>query len=422
MSGFFPCGRGLSLAASAVLALVAGTLAAIAGTPAERRVEMAQSAISLHPEKVESHNALALALAQRARETSDPGFYEQAAAALLKSFELTPDNLEGRKIEAWITLGQHEFARALELARALQKRAPDDIFIYGLLTDACVETGRYEEAEKAAQWALDLRPGEISALTRAAYLRELFGDIDGAIELMHSAYTKTNPGEVEDRAWILAQVAHLHLLKGTIDYAEMSAQEALRLFPGYHYALGQLVKIRTAQKRPEQAIEVARALCDGAPHAENFYVLGEALARSGKKAEAAKIFAEFERKAIAEAAQADNANRELIFYYADRAAKPREALRIARSEIARRQDVFSLDAFAWALHRNGKNAEAREKIEQALAVGVRDPNFAYHAGMIAAELGLKGEAKGYLRKALDENASPEIARLARRRLATWAAR
>jgi len=42
---------------------------------------------------------------------------------------------------------------------------------------ALIARGRYDDAERSAQWMLDLRPGNIPALTRAAYLRELFGDI-----------------------------------------------------------------------------------------------------------------------------------------------------------------------------------------------------------------------------------------------------
>jgi hypothetical protein len=58
---------------------------------------------------------------------------------------------------------------------------------------------------------LDIRPGNVPGLTRAAYLRELFGDVDGSIELMEMAYRQTPPNELEDRAWILTQLAHLRL-------------------------------------------------------------------------------------------------------------------------------------------------------------------------------------------------------------------
>ena len=53
------------------------------------------------------------------------------------------------------------------------------MLVYGFLVDAYAELGDYAEAEKAAQWMLDLRPGNVPGLTRAAYLRELFGDLDG---------------------------------------------------------------------------------------------------------------------------------------------------------------------------------------------------------------------------------------------------
>ena len=59
---------------------------------------------------------------------------------------------------------------------------------------------------------LDLRPGNIPALTRAAYLRELFGDIEGALELMQAAFGRMPYQETEDRAWVLTQIGHLELI------------------------------------------------------------------------------------------------------------------------------------------------------------------------------------------------------------------
>ena len=61
---------------------------------------------------------------------------------------------------------------------------PDDVLVYGFLVDGYTELGRYADAEKAAQWMLDIRPGNVPALTRASHLRELFGDHEGAVELM----------------------------------------------------------------------------------------------------------------------------------------------------------------------------------------------------------------------------------------------
>jgi len=381
-------------------------------TPAEEKIAAAKKAIEQKPQSADAQNALAMALTRRARETSDPSYYDQAGEVLKESLKLAPDNFEARRIETWIALGKHEFSRALDLARALSKSRPDDVLAYALLTDACVETGNYDEAEKAAQWALDMRPGEISGLTRAAYLRELFGDIQGSVDLMQSAYNKTAPSEVEDRAWILTQFAHLQLLSGKPDVAELALTDALKLFPGYHYALGNMVKVRTAQKRYDDAVTVARDFIQAAPHPENLFVLGETLTRAGKSDESKSAFADFEAKALAESEGTDNANRELVFYYVNHADKPADALRIAKSELARRQDIFTREAYAWALQANGEIKEAREEMEKALVIGIRDPLFFYHAGIIAQKNGDHQQAVKYLQESLKQAERSEVCDLA----------
>ena len=382
-------------------------------SPAAEKIEIAKKAIEATPNSADAYNALALALSRRARETSDPDYYELAGEAVTQSLRLVPDNFEARKIETWIALGKHEFSRALVLARALSKSRPDDILAYALLTDACIETGNYDEAEKAAQWALDMRPGEISGLTRAAYLRELFGDIQGAVDLMQSAYNKTAPSEVEDRAWILTQFAHLQLLNGKPDVAEPALSDALKLFPSYHYALGNMVQVRIAQKRYDEAVGVARKFIVAAPHPENLFVLGETLAQAGKSDESKAVFSNFEVKALAESEGSDNANRELVFYYINHADKPTEGLRIAKREMQSRQDIFTRDAYAWALQANGEFKQALSEMEKALSVGIRDAVFFYHAGIIAQKNGEHEQASKYLHESLKQSERSPVADLVR---------
>jgi tetratricopeptide (TPR) repeat protein len=354
-------------------------------SPAEARIAIAHAAIEKSPSVARGYSDLALALSRRARETSDPSYYREADEALDRALAISPEDFEATKVRAWVRLGQHRFLDAYELARALNERAPDDVMVYGLLTDASVELGRYDEAEKAAQWMLDLRPGNVPGLTRAAYLRELFGDLEGARELMQMALSQTPPSESEDRAWILTQVGHLHLAEGDVTRAERALREALGSFPGYHYALGQLARVRTAQGRHVEAAALLRERQKAADHPENRYELAEALERAGEKMEARAAFSEFERAARAESAGPDNANRELVFYYTDHARKADEALRIAAGEAASRQDVYTLDAHAWALWAKGRKDEARLTLGKALAVGVRDPRVLEHARV----LGLK---------------------------------
>jgi tetratricopeptide (TPR) repeat protein len=392
-----------------------------AASPAEAKIAAAQQAVAANPKSAEAHSALAWALTRRARETSGHEWQAWAQEAVEHSLRLAPDNFDARKAETWVLLSRHKFARALEQARALNQRAPDDVLVYALLTDACVEMGEYAEAEKAAQWALDLRPGDIAALTRAAYLRELFGDIQGAIDLMQSAYTKTPPGETEDRAWMLCQYAHLELLRGAPDIAARALTDALQLFPGYHYALAGMVQAHTARGRYEEAVAAAREFYKAAPHPQNLFVLGEALTRAGEADEAQKVFADFEKQAIAAAMSSDNANRELAFYYADHGGRPDQALRFAALELKRRSDLFTRHAHAWALHASGKHADARVEMDKVLAVGIRDPRIFYHAGMLAEKCGDRKTARKHLEASLALAAQSEVAERVRAALVTLAA-
>jgi tetratricopeptide (TPR) repeat protein len=327
-------------------------------------------------------------------------FYAQAEDALKKSLELSPNNHEAEKIRVWLLLGRHEFPAALEAATVLNKKVPDDVLVYGFLVDANAELGNYRAAENAAQWMLNLRPGNLPGLARAAYLRELFGDVDGAYDLMDMAYQATVPTETEDRAWILSQMGHLRLIVGRTDEADSILHQALTLFPGYHYALGNLAKVRIAQKKYDDAVTLLQQRYEAAPHAENLYDLAEALQLAGRADDARKAFAEFETKSLAESSRKDNSSRELAFYYADHAHQPARALEIARQEFAWRHDVYTLDAYAWALHVNGQDVEARAQIDQALAVGIRDAKLFAHAGAIAMKVGNRDQAEHFLRESV----------------------
>nr|MBA3913305.1 hypothetical protein [Terriglobales bacterium] len=309
-------------------------------------------------------------------------------------------------------LGEHQYPAALELAQTLNKRVPDDVMVYGLLTDANMELGNYEDAERAAQWMLNLRPGNVPGLTRAASLRELFGDVEGAEELMGLALQADPLNDGAHRAAMLARMSHLRLLSGKTDAAEHLSREALTALPNYSPALESMAEVRTAQGRYEDAATLFSQRYQLSPSADSLFDWAEALERAGHGAGARKGFAEFESQAITQLNGKDNSNRKLVFYYADYSKQPSNALRVAEREYSWRKDVYTIDAYAWALHVNGRDSEALKQMERALAVGVRDPPMLLHAGEIAIGLGNTVAGARYLRQSLELHvADSEQARL-----------
>jgi tetratricopeptide (TPR) repeat protein len=293
----------------------------------------------------------AFALARKARDTADGRYYTQAEERVAPLLREDADHFEALKVRTWVLLGQHRFREALELARKLNRRTPDDLQVYGFIADACMELGLYKEAEQAAQWMLDLRPGNVPGLTRGAYLREIFGDLDGALDFMRQAYTRTRPEETGDRAWILTHIGHLLVEKREYAGAEKVLNEALRLYPNYHYALASLAKIRTGQGDHASAAALYRKRYEVAPHPENLFDVGVALSAAGELDASRRAFADFEKAARAEMDGPDNANRELALYYADYTRNFSEALRIMKREAAVRKDVHTMKVYEHVLSR-----------------------------------------------------------------------
>ncbi|MCI0568160.1 MAG: tetratricopeptide repeat protein, partial [Acidobacteria bacterium] len=184
-------------------------------SPAQAQIDTARAALQRQPSSVKDFNSLAVGLTRRARETGDVAYYQEATKALEEAHRLDPGNRQTLRISAWVAMGRHEFARAYTLARRFDRSYPDDFWNLSVMGDALMELGRYDEAEKTFQRMADLKPGP-AAYSRVAYLREIRGDLDGAMEMMQMALSATDPRESEDRAWLLVQIARLQELSGNL--------------------------------------------------------------------------------------------------------------------------------------------------------------------------------------------------------------
>ncbi|MBV9296479.1 MAG: tetratricopeptide repeat protein [Acidobacteriaceae bacterium] len=353
-------------------------------SPAQQRIDAAEKRVQANPQSWQAYNDLALALCRKGRDSGDVAFYDEAEKAVQRSLQFSPGNWDARKLEVTVLLGKHEFAQALKQAAELNHQAHDDIGVWGLLVDANVALGNYDEAERDAQWILDLRRGSALGFEKAAGLRELFGDIEGAIEFFRETDLRTSQNDTDQRAWLLTQIARLQLALGNAKVAGELLDQVAKLNPDSQLALATRAKLQMAEGHYAEAVASLRKRCDALPSSGNLYDLADALERNGRKEEALAAFQEFETKARAEMAKAFNSNLDLIYFYADHKNNPAEALALATQEIKIRHDSPTLDAYAWALYRNGKYSEAKTQMDRALAVGIRDPVYFCHAATIAS--------------------------------------
>lgn len=373
--------RFLSLVAALLTAawLSAGQ-ASTSLSPTAARIDAAAKLIASNPKSAESYNALAFAYTRAARDNQDETLYDKANAALKQSLTFSPGNYEARKLQITVLAGEHQFAEALAVAKELNRRVPDDIAVWGLLADVNIALGNYAEAERDAQWILDLRAGNSLGFAKAAVLRHLFGDPEGAFEFFEESRRRTSPGDVDEISWLLTEEGRMQLELGDLAKAESLVSRALHVWPQSQGALAALADVRLEQHLPADAAVLLEQRCRTLPNSENLYAWALALEENGEIQRSRSAFNEFEKKALTDPEPSVS----LIYYYANGKRNAPEALALAERRVKLHQDVATLDAYAWALYANEKYPEAKQQMDRALAVGIRNPTYSCHAAHIAA--------------------------------------
>ena len=375
-----------------------------------------RSRLAANPTDTGTLRDLGLALLQQVRETADASLYGQADEALRRAQELDPqDPLIGVGIGG-LELGRHQFAEALRTGRQVLKMLPDLPAARAIEIDALVELGRYDDADKAAARLLELRP-DIVSLPRISNLRELHGDVKGAIEAMQSA--AQSPGLApENVAYVTTLLGTLLVRAGDQTGAEAAYRHALDLVPDHAPAIAGLGRLAVGQGHLDEAVKDFTRASDILPLPEYVIALGEAQQLAGDETAAAASYDLARAEITLFQAGGVTVDLELALFEADH-GDPKRALELADLAYARTPTVRAADARAWALHRLGRDVAARASSDEALRLGSKDPLLRFHAGAIAAALGDAAAARRDLTMALGADAgfSPTGADEARRILA-----
>ena len=378
-------------------------------SPAQQRIAAARQQLKADPKKVQAYNELALAFLRRARETADPSYMNNAEDALAQGLKLDSADFQLQRTRVALLLSRHQFIQAKELASALNRRVPDDVMTYGYLAEADIALGNYPDAETNAQWMMNLRPNNTPALLVGAKLRMLYGDNHGAIEFLNRAYEQTSPIEVEDQAWIANQIASIQIESGQNDEASRTLEQAEQLFANCPYTMENLARIRMAQNRANDAVQLLIQATALDHNPDTLYRLARAQEAAGQSGEARATLAEFEKLAGDPGTVADESKLDLILMNSASPVRAPDALKLAQQQIALRQDVWTLDAYAWALYASGEFQDAEAAEQKAMAVGIQSAQIFDHAGHIAEKLNHSADASRYFRLSVQSNPASDFA-------------
>ena len=326
-----------------------------------------------------------------ARVTGDAGHYKLAEAVADCLQASYPGEAAALLLRGHVLHQLHRFKEAEQLARELVAKRTM-VLDYGLLGDALMEQGRLDEAVAAYQQMIDLKPF-YQSYTRAAHVRWMKGDLDGARQAMRRAIESASPRDPESSAWAWTRVALYELQANRLADARRAADTALTFEASYAAALLARGRILLAEGSRAEALKALTQAASLTPLPEYQWTLADALRASGRTDDAAAV----ERELVARGRSSDP--RTVALYLATRGADASAALSLAEAELEVREDVFTLDAQAWALAANGRTPEALSIINRALAAGTADARLFLHAGVIHADAGRRPEASRWLHKA-----------------------
>jgi tetratricopeptide (TPR) repeat protein len=367
----------------------------------DNSIETLQTRLKQNPDDEQAYVLLSAAYLQKVREVGDPTFYGKAEESLHRALKLKPDDFTAMIQMGALSLARHQFHDALEWGEKARLSSPGTALIYGVIGDAQVELGNYDAALETFQTMVDLRPN-LSSYSRASYLRELHGDVPGAIDAMQRAVEAGGPN-TENTNWTRVQLGNLYFNSGNLQAAEAQYNQALASYPGYVYAIAGLGRVRAAQGHMDPAIKLMNQAVGIIPMPDFVITLGDLYQVTGQTKAADqqyKLVAAIEKLYQANGVDLDL---EISLFNADHDQNLNGTLTLARKAYADRPSIYGADVLAWVLYKTGNYTEAQKYSAEALKLGTKDALKLFHAGMIAHALHDDQQASEYLQEALTIN-------------------
>ena len=331
----------------------------------------AKAQLMAKPNEVEPYLKLAEVFILEARVTGEHGHYYPAALqvindALAKTKEPNDLRFRALSMKAAVMLSQHEFEKALICGKEALKINAHNAQIYGVMTDALVEMGRYEDAVAMADKMISIRP-DLRSYSRVSYLREIHGDVDGAIEAMEMAVSAAFPG-YEQSAWTRLTLGNIYQTYGNLSKAAKQYHATLAERENYPFAIGALAEVEMEKgnlAKAEELLNEAKAIIPEV----GFYIQ---LAEIYKETDRTEQFDEIMKEVFAmlqdDVDSGHNMNMEYADLHLNLTKDYDKAMAFAKKEYLARPDNIDVNRMLAAINMKMNNFD---KAQQHLAMAER---------------------------------------------------
>lgn len=319
---------------------------------------------------------------QRARETGNLEDLVRAEEIARESFRVRArKNGLALHVLASALVGQHRYQEALAEVRVLAADDPTNLSYRALRGEIEMELGLHSSADSTfaslRSWSYKL-----TVAPRLARWEELNGHPDVAREILLSAredaLSQVNLPR-EQKAWFHLRVGDLAFRYGHFEEAEEAWTSGLALAPTDHRLLSSMSRLALSRRHWKRAIEYGEAAIAQSLDPATLGLLADAYAAIDDSTKSGEYVRTMELVVLA---QPGAFHRAWSLYLLDHDRQVAGVLRNVQAEIVERKDVYGYDLLAWALFKNGRTCEARVAMDQALALGTREPMLVRHAEAI----------------------------------------
>ena len=330
---------------------------------------------------------LALFYMRRARATGDYQDVLRSESAARKSlYNRGTHNTKARQALAASLLSEHRFGDALRIAQDLSERDASNAAFRASVGEIQMELGHYSDA-RASFASVAGNTSDLSVAPRLARWAELQGHPDSAYRLMNAtllAVVDRPEVPAEQKAWFWLRIGDLQLRRGKIDEAASDYQRGLAAHTDDYRLLTAMAKLEGARHEWKSAIDYGERAVAVSFDPATLGVISDSYLALGDSAKAEAYAHAME---VAVSKQKTAYHREWSLFLLNHGRRMGEVLSKAQDELRTRQDIYGYDVLAWALHASGRDAEAREMMKHALALGTQDAMLFYHAATIDRALG-----------------------------------
>ncbi|MEO6288123.1 MAG: tetratricopeptide repeat protein [Dyadobacter sp.] len=375
---------------------------AVEWSKTKEKVEELKTKIKENPRDVKARLQVVVIYLAEARITGEHPYYYPAVLKMLDGvLAIEPKNFEATTFKASVKMSQHQFAEARELAEKARQINPNNAYVYGVLVDANVELGNYDEAVAMSDKMQELKPS-LEAYSRASYLREIYGNYAGAISAMKLAVQAGLPGS-EPQCWSKNTLGHLYETTGQLKDAEIQYQEILSMRPSYAFALRGQSQIFKARKEYDKALAELEKAAKIMPEFSFHEEMADIYALQGNQDKANAKYKEVVKMLDEDAASGHAVDLELCKLYI-KTGQLDSAIVYGLKEYARRPKNIDVNhALANAYFKQKNNDKAQEHMKVALSTGSKDPEVLQIASAIELAMGNKAQGEKLLAQAKKTN-------------------